>query len=211
MSRRRVLFLDCDGVLLDWVRPFVQWLGIDPTWCDTQPTYSLVSSGLFEDLEGFLVKLHEFEQTNLWGSLPPLGTMLALQDLVNAGFELQVVTALEVDAATAARRVRNLTYHYGNVFSGVHVVPTDKNEFIDKWAGFQPRGDDVEIVGLVEDNTSTLINSVDFGHRALGIKQPYNREAWKDRNIEWSPGIDALSFKLVTERMQEQGNWQKTT
>lgn len=216
MTTRNVLFLDCDGVLLDWIRPFFQFCGIPVEEADTQQTYSLVSSGHFPDLPTFLDKMQEFEQSNAWGSLPPLGTMLSLTDLKNSGLELQVVTALDVDASTAARRVRNLSYHYGPVFSGIHVVggTMDKNVFIKQWCGRQNPRDNVNVIGLVEDKGTTLLKTAEL-HRyawdrgaeapvSYGIKQPYNREFWGHPGIVWSAGIDALSFRLVGAIQQKQ-------
>lgn len=216
MTTRNVLFLDCDGVLLDWIRPFFRFCGIPEAEADTQQTYSLVSSGHFPDLPTFLEKLHAFEQTPAWSQLPPLGTMMSLTDLVNSGLELQVVTALDVDALTAAKRVRNLGYHYGAVFSGVHVVGSgiDKNDFIRNWMDRQSPKDNINVVGLVDDKGTTLVETARRWNycvrqgleapTAYGIKQPYNRGDWGNEDIVWSAGLDALAFRLTIAIQQRQ-------
>lgn len=201
-SLRKVLFLDCDGVLLDWTGPFLKFVKAPITKEDIQD-YQMTKTGLWLDTDAFMTDLVAFEKTNEWQDLPPLCLCTDLEVLKNIGFELRVLTMAGTTPVARANRVQNLTRRFGGVFDGIHFVsPTDcKLEWLEEWHTIQRvQSSGVSIIaGLVEDKPSTLRKAVEWGVRAFGIRQTYNREAWDYEGIEWSPGVQSLAYRLSIE------------
>ena len=202
---RKVLFLDCDGVLLDWTGPFLNFVNA-PITPDQVIEYDMTKTGLWLDTAEFMNDLQRFEETNAWANLPTLCLMTSLEALKNIGYELRVLTMAGHTPRSRAARVQNLTKKFGAVFSGIEFVgPKDcKIEWIDKWMREQREQScyPVEVHGLVEDKSSTLIKTVEYGlsgFTAYGIRRPYNSDTWHRKGIDWFTSVDALAFKLMTE------------
>lgn len=204
---RKVLFLDCDGVLLDWTQPFLQWhankIGGPIMHASMVEHYDMTKTGKWPNRDAFFEDLRAFEKDDAWAALPPLCTAMALQVLVNAGVELRVLTLAGHTKDCRARRVRNLSYHFGNVFSGVHFVTAEepKHEWLAKWSDKNRVGYDVDLLGIVEDKYTTLVDCYKYGITPYGIRQTYNREGWSDSSLNWSPGVDSLSHRLLMEML----------
>lgn len=112
MITSKTLAIDCDGVLLDYALAYAcAWeraFGYRPKLKNAHAYYPMDRWGVpqlaGEDLERFRAT---FDQ-NFWSTIPPMaGALEACQQLVEAGFALVCVTAL--DQHNLAARKKNLS------------------------------------------------------------------------------------------------------
>lgn len=197
---KKVLFLDCDGVLLDWASQYLKHIG-SPLNVFHITEYNFNKMGLFPTDQEFFDSIAAFEKRLEWGQLPPMATQQHLEILHNAGFELHVLTqAGHGDPVVKTRRIWNLTRHFGSVFEGIHftVRGQSKLDFMHDWEAKHGN-----VYGIVEDRGETLVEVAQDGiFKAIGIKYLYNHfeqlspESIAGR-IKWVPDMNTAAEYLV--------------
>jgi hypothetical protein len=196
----KVLFLDCDGVLLDWGNPFLKWAGSSLTMNDiTAYDFSKQMRDIYPTTADFLKGIDTFEKKLAWGDLPPLVTIPHLEVLRNAGYELHVLTqAGSGDEFVQARRVWNLTNRFGAQFNSISFTKRgqSKLDFMQDWEYAHP---DSHVYGIVEDKGSTLVEVADSGrYKAIGIRYHHNMyEQSGPSKIRWYSDMAHAAMGLV--------------
>jgi hypothetical protein len=177
-GRQRVLFLDCDGVLLDWAGPYLRHIGSQLTINQiTDYDFSRQLTDLFSTPQEFYASIDAFEKNLAWGQLPPIVTISHLELLRNAGYELRVLTqAGSGNPVLQTRRIWNLTRAFGAMFASVDFTHRgqSKLEFVSEWdMGHMATHD---VFGIVEDKGSTLVEFAKDGrYTPIGLKFEHNR------------------------------------
>lgn len=177
---KKVLWLDVDGVLLDYTRAFLKFAGLGTTYEDLTG-YDLTK--LFETKEQCWDTMKKFACSYEFANLPVHTDAFYLHALKNAGYDLRIITQLTAPAHARKNRIANLTNVYGGIFSDI--VFTDmgqcKLDYLRKrWQEDHARFGIYPHYILVEDNPTLLAKAEDLWHaerstvEVLGVSHPYN-------------------------------------
>lgn len=203
--RKKVVFFDVDGVLLNWQASFAKWLAYnryrrlverlpDRRVLDhlrlgefiTAHTYGMHETGIWKDGSSeFIDDLNEHAESADFHSMPPMVDGQTLAMLKNEGLSLHILTAGGggSEVSRIGRRM-NLALYFPGLFDGVHFLPHkgDKTLFMRAWE--QDTGDNV--IGIVEDKDSHLVDAAKAGYEAWGIRDFHNKAAQEEAfNIRW--------------------------
>ena len=170
---KKPLWLDCDGVLLNWIDPFLEYVK-SPLRYNDLTQYDL--SVLFgNDTARMVAAVNEFNSTPAYAELKPLVAPASLQQLKDAGYDLKVITQVDGEAARSNRLV-NLDSVFGrDMFSGIVQVSRGTNKA--EWLRVEEPYDVIEVV---EDNPKFFEQAADIGgFKCKAIQHPYNRKELK--------------------------------
>lgn len=201
---KRKVFLDADGVLLDYTQGLWAWAKRKKLLTQSGRQL-LTTSGKVNppdwQIDGHFVggfaAMADFYRTNEYAYLKPLVRPHFLQAIKSAGADIIVVTAAPSDPTLARARILNLTLHYGDVFDEVIFTKDCKVQVIDQYRGTP--------FAFVEDKPSTLRAAyegapVSWTHPVREVKLPvlgitwnYNRHLIEEcpdlpmfTNTEWA-------------------------
>lgn len=198
-SQRSPVILDCDGVLLDWVRSFAHWLymtrklPVDP---NGPCSYDMQA---WTGLDSVAVKdaINEFNHSPVFEDISPaVGARWAVGQMARAGLELHVITSCTDDKTAVERRRRNLRRCFGDVFTEIDCLPLGGNK-IELLAAKKP--------GVwVEDRYIHALDGLYCGHKTYMVRRNHNRhlEGTSKSNIRWIDGLhEVVSDAIkITER-----------
>lgn len=177
------VFLDVDGVLLDYTDAFLEWLyKTNKTWDINRDEPVRVRPGwlseynfekaLDEWMAPQLVRpaMKEFCGSAEWRNMRPLADIRLLEALRNCGVELQILSACWPEWQPDS--LLRLTRHYGPVFTGCKFCPPqEKADFIRQYM----HKNNVKTGWFLEDSVDNLISTLDCEHVVgMLINQPYN-------------------------------------
>lgn len=186
--------LDCDDVLLDWIRGFKSWLfdakGIKPT--TSAPTswslaewLGMIDSRCYELIAEFNAS-EKFAQLN---AIPDaVGAVVALKA---HGHKLTVLTSCSADPVTISRRRENLNREFDGAFDRVICLGLG-----------EPKSNWLEVLrgGIwIEDNYKNAMAGYKAGHKTIMMRRSHNREdegssiphiTWVD---DWRPIISSFT------------------
>lgn len=178
---RKVLFIDCDGVLFDWLQALYVWKG-----CPGQEAH--IDGWQISDyapwngnMGQFVKDIGRFCQTNSWQNLPPITDPAYLHQLKNVGYELHMLTQVHNKSRWGAR-VHMVSREYGPVFTDMHFVRhgESKADYILNWQAGEM--DDPTIIGLADDKIETIMECRNKGIEGFIITDHHNnRELWRNR------------------------------
>lgn len=180
------IWLDVDGVLLDYCSPFNKFAGLE----EQGHTYDTITdydyTRLFDSAAECFAKMREFAVSPEFADLPAIASVLDIEALKNMGYRVQIITQLDSAPAGKIARIRNLTRAFGNVFDAIHFTQRGecKLEYIRKNQPVPAK------IIVIEDNPSLLrkidkltaeqlkANGQTF-IMGIGVIHPYNEEALK--------------------------------
>ena len=175
-----VVYLDVDGVLLDWINPFIAFCReqnfLNEEHCDCIPeaitTYDLRKSmNTWIKSATFTRAIELFPLSKQWFTMPPMADIRLLEALKSSGAHLRILSVCAKQHRTNS--LLRLVQHYGAVFSTTLFVdkPEDKKELIDLSVdcGFETY--------LIEDNPAAMrmVSERSHAHGKL-VMQPYNAD-----------------------------------
>lgn len=170
LHHQHAIALDCDGVLLDYGQAYgkawQQAFGDTPTLVSPNAYWPMVRWGVprleGESLEHFRCV---FDQT-FWSTIPPLeGALQACQELVDAGFNLVCVTALDEHYLPAREQnLRDLGFPIQEVIATPHsaTIGSPKASVLN---ALMP-------AAFVDDYAPYLNGVHNFIHKALIVRDP---------------------------------------
>lgn len=185
-KENKTLWLDVDGVLLEWVKPFLIYVKSPAPYEDLKE-YDL--SFLFGgNVEKMVEAINAFNRTLKYTCLDPLVTREELQRLKDKGYTLNIIS--QVDGATArAFRVKNLEDAFGEgMFDQFVLVGRGTSKA--KWL---QENSPEEFITVVEDNPKFFEEAVKLNEERfnlLPIIHPYNAKEIKELGFL---GWDSLS------------------
>lgn len=169
----KVLWLDVDGVLLDWSRPFLDYVK-SPLSYDQLTEYDL--SSLFAGgTEQMVRAINDFNSSPYYGNLEPLISQWELQKLKDIGYTLNIIT--QVDGKIPRQlRINNISKCFGDkLFGGI--IFTERGE---SKARILRANEPYETVMVVEDNPNFFLEAACVGgFDARAISHPYNYKELK--------------------------------
>lgn len=174
MHPLRHILIDCDGVLLDWVSKFDQWMG--QRGYQQRPNakdYYRVHER-FEDLDYTASKKFTriFNESAAIGFLAPLGDSVYWVKKLNwaMGYRFTVVTSLSLDSDAQQLRCLNLRNLYGDIFDRVICLDTgsDKDQALAEFAGTG--------CWWIEDKPENALAGARAGLRSILLSHDHNRD-----------------------------------
>lgn len=176
------VFLDVDGVLLDYTDAFLEWLYNNGMTLDRHEEPIRVLTGwivnydferaLAEWMPPRLVRpaMRDFCGSDEWRNMRPLADIRLLEALRNCGVNLQILSACWPEWQPYS--LLRLTRHYGPVFTGCKFCPPqDKAAFIHAYM----HENDVQTGWFIEDSVDNLISVIDCAPvNSMLINQSYN-------------------------------------
>lgn len=170
MDMSKIIYTDCDGVLLDWETGFHEWMerkgytAIDKTLYLMGPAYGISSS----DAKN-LIK--QFNESSAIVDLKPFrDARSAVARLVEAGYKFHMISSLSKEPSAAKLRIKNIEDVFGkDVFVDYLFLDTgaDKDEVLDKL----PKGS-----WWIEDKDENAIVGHDLDLRSLLVAHKHNEQ-----------------------------------
>lgn len=137
MIDRKLILTDCDGVLLDWDRVFVQWMAQRGYAQVRDDVYGVASRFDVSKEEGRRLSA-EFNNSAAIRYLPPIpGAVEGVRRIVQQGYKLRVITSLSTDPWAVKAREDNLREVFGtDAFDKIICLDTgaDKDEELELYA-----------------------------------------------------------------------------
>lgn len=202
------VFLDVDGVLLDYADAFLRWLyRTNKTWDANMDEPIHVSPGWLSEynlektlspwMAPQLVRpaMNEFCGSDEWRGMPPLADIRLLEALRNCGIKLQILSSCWPEWQPDS--LLRLTKHYGPVFTGCKFCPPqDKANFIRQYMHKY----NVRTGWFLEDSVDNLISVLDCAPvTGMLINHPYNLTDTRWNTSRYANTNDALMHILKKE------------
>lgn len=208
--KRGTIWIDVDGVLLDYTRAFLKYTGLDRLGVQYENLFDYDLTKLFKSAEECHDVMHQFTQSKAFMQLPVIARIQDLEMLKNMGFALKVITMLPTETHYKLNRVKALTTAFGPVFDEIIFTERSQNklEFI--------RNRPEWFTGptyLIEDNPVLLSQvsqfmkqelqlNADPGIVVFGIKHPYNKSARGDAEmVQWVDSFEAAAYNIAMEEI----------
>lgn len=186
------IILDCDGVLLDWLRPFRRFaearIGRD---LSPSPTSNDLHDWLDVDRAEAARLVREFNYSSAFGELEPMpGAVAAVEEMWKSRRSIVVLTSCGDSDTARIRRQRNLRRVFGHVFDEIVCLPLYAN----KTRHLQS----IEKGIWVEDTYSAALAGAAAGHRSFMLRQPHNEQfvSGSSGEIQWADSWADLLPKL---------------
>lgn len=178
MDPRKIVLVDCDGVLVDWETKFHAWMlrhGYQAR--EDHETFYKVSDR-YHDLD----KQESGRLTRYFNESAAIRFMPALRDSVywvkrlnwKMGYRFHVITSLSSDPDAQALRRQNLEDLYGDVFDRVWCLDTgsDKDEALEQ---YRDSG-----CWWVEDKPENALAGLECGLRPILMAHGHNQDFQHD-------------------------------
>jgi hypothetical protein len=199
---KKVLWLDVDGVLLDYTRAFLKFAGLGTTYEDLT-SYDLTT--LFDTKEQCWDTMKAFACSQEFADLPVHTPAFYLHALKNAGYDLRIITQLTAPAHARKNRIANLTNVYGGIFSEIVFTEMGQCKMDHLWGSWCGEGDfgdmGAESYILVEDNPKLLLKADDrnlYGYvEVLAVEHPYNKEEIAGTSLDKYPSFSGVYHNLI--------------
>lgn len=177
---KKVLWLDVDGVLLDYTSGFLKYAESHMTY-EALLDYDLTK--LFATPDDCYNKMRAFASSEEFARLPAIAQYNHIHGLKNAGYELRIITQLTAPPAARKNRIANLTAIFGSPFS--EVVFTEHGQCkLEYLAGryeaekLRTFNNELKYI-LIEDNPHLLLKAdhpgIKFPVETIAIMHPYNQ------------------------------------
>lgn len=176
------VFIDVDGVLLDWIGAFLDWayendithdkngepIRVKPEWVKEYNLPTAMMHWMHPD--AVRPALLRFEGSMRWQEMSPLADIRLLEAVKNAGVRLHILSV-----CTPMNRVDSLlrlTRHYGPVFDGcTFCKPHEKQAYMERVYYDELAVEDS--AWLIDDCPRSMIPS-SCGIQNMLVTQPYN-------------------------------------
>lgn len=172
MINDKIILVDCDGVLLDWLSAFTRFMsagGIEPHPGDSSmynlgPYFGISDDKVFDYITEFNNGHWEF------GTLPALpGSVRNIRRLVNdEGYRFVAITSCSTGPQTVALRKANLYNVFGDIFDNVHCVDLGESK--------KTHLGSYEKTWWIEDKPSACEEGLDYGHKCILLDQSWNQD-----------------------------------
>lgn len=164
MPKKKQIILDVDGVLLDFITPFCEWLSTNRRFGDFYlDPFDVRQYDMTEYLPrntSMRELLYQFFSGN--PSLPPLMSPEHLEVAKNYGIELHVITSGSAfNTMMKLWRVQNLTRCYGAVFNSIQFHQDGPEYPVKKWERLRDcKALDTDIQCVVIEDHPDIINAL---------------------------------------------------
>lgn len=171
MIKEKVILVDCDGVLLDWVYAFNQWM--------TRHGFEEVNTKVYDIAERYNIEkpmakmlVRMFNESATIRKLPPLFDAIKYVKKLHEdhGYVFHAITSLSNDHYSQYLRTKNLIELFGpTVFEKYTYLDTgaDKDEELAPYAGTE--------CYWIEDKPENAVCGADLGLTSILVEHEHNR------------------------------------
>lgn len=182
----KTILVDCDGVLLNWLDPFLEDRSINFRQFED---YGKHSAGHLDEL------IETFNNSARIGYLPSIpGAIKGIARLKDAGYEIHCVTSCGVSVYANRLRFDNIRRHFENAITYIHILPLGSNKYDFLKANYENSE-----YFFVEDNVDNCHVAVDLGIQPILLTQHYNASTPLTEDIlrasDWNAVCDIVSAK----------------
>jgi hypothetical protein len=168
---KKILLVDCDGVLLDWTSTFTDWMAA--RGFVQQPN----AQGYYRIQDRFEIPTADAKKyTALFNESAAIGFLDVFRDAVpwvqrlhqQHGYYFTVITSLSEDPYAIKLRRHNLITRFGQIFEDIICLPTGS----DKYQALEPYRD----TGMwwVEDKPENAVVGMNLGLRSILLEHDHN-------------------------------------
>lgn len=207
-----VIWFDCDGVLLDWTRPFLEYSGLSIKYEDLT---DIDLSKLYANPDDFFVHMHGYHNCMRFENLKPIVAPEAIEWLkAETGCEIHVITQLEANHIPRLNRLLNLERVFGRgTFDNIWFMTRGECK-MERILSEMPDRNHI----IIEDHPVTLSRiskriQDDLSIRgktnltAFGVHHPYNTKAMSELNyIQHVPDTESAVMMLKETLCVERNN-----
>lgn len=187
----KVILTDCDGVLLDWVTQFHDWMTSKGYVQEVSDIYDISTMYGIEKEQGRAL-VREFNESAWMGFLPAFrDARSGVAKLVEAGYQFVVITSLSLDEKARLLRISNLKNIFGkDVFTDVICLDTgaDKDDELVK---YQDSG-----LYWLEDKTENAVCGLKYGLKSIIITHEHNKDC-NNPDIVRCEDWDAIAKEII--------------
>ena len=174
MTNEKIIFTDCDGVMLNWEGMFSEWMIQKGYSKKVENVYDMSITYGIEKADGKrLVK--EFNESAWMGFLPAFrDARSGVARLVEAGYQFVVITSLSLDEKARLLRISNLKNVFGmDVCKEVICLDTgaDKDDALAEFTAKYPSAE-----YWLEDKTENAECGLQFGLKSVLISHAHNED-----------------------------------
>ena len=174
MTNEKIIFTDCDGVMLNWEGMFSEWMAQKGYSKKVENVYDMSITYGIEKADGKrLVK--EFNESAWMGFLPAFrDARSGVARLVEAGYQFVVITSLSLDEKARLLRISNLKNVFGmDVCKEVICLDTgaDKDDALAEFTAKYPSAE-----YWLEDKTENAECGLRFGLKSVLISHTHNED-----------------------------------
>ena len=180
----KIIYTDCDGVLLDWEPAFCEWMEnrgytVNPEYA-THYKMSLRFSGN-PDKPYNKDSVRQFNESAAIGFLPPLRDAVEyVQKIVDLGYKFTLVTSQTLDKHAQALRIQNLKRVFGSeAFKDFIILDTgaDKDEAL-----INIRFTNRDAFGSywIEDKPENAMVGAELGFKSILVEHGHNADFVSD-------------------------------
>jgi len=167
-----LVFLDCDGVLLDYVSGIRAF--IEPRYGVTLNSEGPCSfdmevwTGLPRcEIRKIINDFNGGSETGFDALSPMPGALEGVRGLLDAGYRLRVLSSADAGGVSISSRLKNLSSVFGDVFDDVELIGLGVSK-LDILRRYAP-------ADWVDDHLPNAIAGLEAGHRSHVIRQSHNR------------------------------------
>jgi FMN phosphatase YigB (HAD superfamily) len=178
MDPRKIILVDCDGVLVDWEAKFHAWMQARGFQQKPDHTSYYRISDRYHDLDDTQSRqlIRYFNESAAVRFMTPLRDSVYWVKRLNwkMGFRFHVITSLSRDRDAQELRKQNLLELYGNIFDEIVCLDTgsDKDTAL---ARYQDSG-----CWWIEDKPENALAGLHCGLRPIVIAHDHNRNFQHD-------------------------------
>lgn len=172
MQSKPKIWFDCDGVLLDWTRSFLEHSGMVAHY-KYEDIKDIDLSKLYADPDLFMKDMLAFHQSEYFKHLQPLVYVSELRKLKQAGYAIHIITQLEDNFVSRSSRMTNLSDFFGDAIDDLWFTVRGES----KWDMIMKEHDAREHLIVIEDNPVFLKEASDnraASDMIYAVKHPYN-------------------------------------
>lgn len=169
--KNKIVLTDCDGVLLNWIGAFEQFM-FDRGYTrvpNTEHDYGIDSRfGIDHKTAHSLIE--EFNNSDRIANLDVFADSLEyVTKLSKLGFRFIIVTSISNSASAREKRIHNVESIFGKVFDEIHCIGTNESKSYileNLWGGSD--------LFWIEDHPRQALSGHEAGLRTVLIDHPYN-------------------------------------
>jgi FMN phosphatase YigB (HAD superfamily) len=192
---KKLLLVDVDGVLLDWIGGFATWIRKYQFSDHSQYKFATTGVKLLEDgpipkeIVTNYIKL--FNSSLEFGYLNAIeGAKKGLNHLYKKEWEIVTLSSFSDDELAFAAREDNIHDHFGHVFSDCDHLPLDAS----KKASLQYYRDTYpdHLILFIDDSPQHVIDALEVGIDAKLFVRPHNNQhdLVRDYGVNWNDIVE---------------------
>lgn len=180
-AKDKIILVDCDGVLLDWIFAFERYQETKGLKLADPSVYN-VAKRYNTSLEQGLIDIQTFNDSAAIGFLPPLmdAVYYVRRLYMKHGYRFHVISSVSLDPHAHRLRIMNLEMLFGkDVFDGFtfEACGASKTKALSKWEGSE--------CYWIEDLHDNAEEGEKFGLDPLLVAHPWNADSQYPRFPKW--------------------------